>query len=40
LEWFDRAGMIMRFDLERDGQAVPDIDDPGVFFARTDQDLG
>ena len=31
LERLDEAGMIVRFDLERDGIAVADIDDAGVF---------
>jgi hypothetical protein len=31
--------MIMRFDLERDGQAVADVDDAGVFLARADENF-
>ena len=37
LEWFDEGRMIVRFDLECDGQTVADIDDAGVF-ARTLED--
>ena len=30
LERLDEAGVIVRFDLERDGPAVADVDDAGV----------
>ncbi len=40
LERLDGAGMVVRFDLERDGQPVADVDDPGVFLARADEDAG
>src|SRR5436309_7138252 len=33
LERFDRAGMIVRFDLERNRQPIPDIDNSCIFFA-------
>ena len=39
LEWFDRARMIVDFDLERDRPAITDIDDAGVFFARLHQNV-
>ena len=29
----------MRFDLERDGDAVADVNDAGVFLARADEDF-
>jgi len=32
--------MIVRLDLERDGDAVADVNDAGVFLARADKDLG
>jgi len=38
LERLDGAGMIVRLDLERDGQAVADVNDARVFLARADQD--
>jgi hypothetical protein len=31
--------MIMRFNLERDRQAVADVNDAGVFLARADEDF-
>ncbi len=31
--------MIVRLDLERDGDAVADVNDPGVFLARPDENL-
>jgi hypothetical protein len=31
--------MIVRFDLERDGDAVADVNDAGIFLARADEDL-
>jgi hypothetical protein len=31
--------MVVRFDLERDGDAVADVNDAGVFLARADQDF-
>src|SRR5438874_11605539 len=37
LEWFDRAWVIMRFDLERDRPAVSNIDHAGVLFTGPDQ---
>ena len=40
LEGFDRAGVVVAFDLHDDGQAVTDVDCSGVFLARADQDLG
>ena len=40
LEGFDGAGMIVAFHFESDRPAVTDIDDPGVFFARFDEDGG
>src|SRR5450432_665690 len=33
------ARMIVRLDLERDGDAVADVNDAGVFLARADEDL-
>ena len=38
LKRLDRAGMIVRLDLERDGQPVADVDNSGVFLARADED--
>ena len=32
--------MVVRFDLEGNGQAVADVDNAGVFLARADQDAG
>ena len=32
--------MIVRLDLERDGDAVADVNDAGIFLARADEDLG
>jgi hypothetical protein len=40
LERLDRARVVVRLDLERDGEAVADVDDAGVFLARADEDLG
>ena len=37
LERFDEAGMVVRFDLERDRVPLPDIDNPGVL-SGADQD--
>ena len=31
--------MVVRFDFERDGQAVADVNDAGVFLARADKDF-
>jgi hypothetical protein len=39
LERLDGARMIVRLDLERDGQAVADVNDAGVFLARADEDF-
>ena len=39
LEWFNRARMIVGFDLERDRPAVTDIDHAGVFFACLHQNV-
>ena len=30
--------MVVRFDLERDGNAVADVNDAGIFLARADED--
>src|SRR5205814_2818798 len=38
LKRLDCAGMIVRLDLERNGQAVADVDDAGIFLARADED--
>ena len=38
LEGFDCAGMVVGLDFEGDGEAVADVDDPGVFLASTDED--
>ncbi len=32
--------MIVRFNLEGDGDAVADVDDAGIFFARADENFG
>ena len=40
LKWFDRAGMVVRFDFKRDRQSVADVDDAGVFLAGANQDRG
>ena len=39
LKRFDRAGMIVALDLERDRPAVADVDDARVFFAGFDQNV-
>ena len=39
LKWLDRAGMIVTFDFECDCPTVTNIDDAGVFFARSDQNV-
>jgi hypothetical protein len=39
LKRLDRAGVIMAFHFESDRPAVTDIDHPGVFFARFDQNV-
>ena len=39
LEGFDRARMVVRFDLERDGEVVADVDDARVLFARADENF-
>ena len=31
--------MIVRLDLERDGEAVADVNDAGVFLARADENF-
>ena len=31
--------MVVRFDLERDGDVVADVNDAGVFLARADEDF-
>src|SRR5208283_1057771 len=38
LERLDRAGMIVRLDFKGDGQAVADVNDPGIFLPRPDED--
>src|SRR5688572_1302219 len=40
LKGFNSARMVVRLDLERDGQAVADIDDPRVFLAGPNENLG
>src|SRR5207245_10641599 len=37
LKWLDRAGVIVTFDFECDCPTVTNINDAGVFFARSDQ---
>jgi len=32
--------MVVRLDLERDGDTVADVNDAGIFLARADEDLG
>ena len=39
VSWVDRARMVVRLDLERDGDAVADVNDAGVFLARADEDF-
>jgi len=39
LKRFDRARVIVRLNLEGDGDAVANIDDAGVFFSGSDEDL-
>src|ERR1700722_8720732 len=39
LERLDRARMVMRFNFERDGQSVADIDDSRIFLTRADEDF-
>src|SRR5262249_33545034 len=40
LERLHRAGMIVRFNFERDGQPIADVDDAGVFLACAHEDAG
>src|SRR5205807_2084465 len=40
LKGLDRAGMIVRLDLERDSQAIADVDDASVLLPRAHQNFG
>src|SRR5579859_2672099 len=39
LKRLDRARMVVRLDLEGDGQAIADVNDAGVFLTRADKDF-